>query len=114
MSVTIPARDSLVCAIEIHGEWPARIGEFVRGLADWLAAHPSTVESADEIESYLAGVLAGQFVIHETSFGPVDPASAGGAEYAFKGTISAVTFDDLRRTVTLAAFERYGPDHATE
>ena len=99
------AVDPLTVVIKHQDEWPLRVGEFIVDLAQWYAAHPALSEfTADDIAAFLAEVVEAQFVVHGPSICAVDRSAAGRTEHAVN---TSVDFDNLRRTLASATFERY-------
>ncbi len=98
--------ERLPLTINLHDEWPARIGKFIFDLAEWYAAHPKLADhSAADIAGYLESVAFDQGSIHEACRISVNRDAAGRTEHTF---YSSINFNHLRSTLAVAAFERYG------
>lgn len=92
--------------VYFQDEWPSRIAKFISDISKWLSAHPDfTKVSADDITSHLLDVFESKCLVHGLSLLPVNCDATNGADHTFD---CAVVFDDLRSTIALAAFERYG------
>ncbi len=97
--------DELNIALNYKDEWPARIAEFIVNLSEWYAAHPSLVDkSAIEITRHLVSVFDEQFPAHTIEIFSDKVDAAGNTFYLMS---TSVNFDDLRRAIATAAFERY-------
>ena len=100
--------DDFTLFIHCEDEWPARVAEFLVGLADWYAAHPCVVDEPSAILEALLGAEAfeeGQ--IHRSSPFSVerDPIT-GRARYS-KNLTTSIVYSDFCRNLAIFAFERY-------
>lgn len=97
---------SLRTSIHFCDEWPSRVAKFITDLAEWYAAHPSLKNfSSDDITAFLLNVAETQGFMHKTGTVSVNRDTAGETTDMVE---SVIDFDNLRRCLTLAAFERYG------
>ena len=107
--------EQLTLVVQHEDEWPARVGKLIADLAEWYAAHPALADhAADDIAAFLLEIwedaLTKEGVVHLSCGLIFDRGTAGRAEHTVD---TSVVIDDLRRTLALAAFERYAlPDAA--
>lgn len=98
--------DHLLVVLKFEDEWPARVAEFIADIANWLSAHPDLSEfSTSDIVNELESIAFEEGFIHDVCTSTFDTIGTGETVDTCN---SVIDFEDFRRRMALAAFERYG------